>query len=115
VRAKKRQPRFFSLAPLSCCPEPVLANRGCLLGVELKQTNSMMGALTLRLFFLVLYLLGDDGSKTLEAAPSGVAWCEKRHLFWSFPYVCPEPVLAKQSFGAKMLFFSSRQNDRFYI
>jgi hypothetical protein len=22
-------------------------------------------------------------------------WCEKRHLFLSFPYVCPEPVLAK--------------------
>ena len=21
--------------------------------------------------------------------------CEKRHLFLSFPYVCPEPVLAK--------------------
>ena len=70
----------------------------------------MMGALTLRLFFLVLYLLGDDGSKTLEAAPSGVAWCEKRHLFWSFPYVCPEPVLAKRSLlnfnGAKIPFFA---------
>jgi len=23
------------------------------------------------------------------------SWCEKRHLFSSFPYVCPEPVLAK--------------------
>jgi hypothetical protein len=22
-------------------------------------------------------------------------WCEKRQLFLSFPYVCPEPVLAK--------------------
>jgi hypothetical protein len=23
------------------------------------------------------------------------AWCGKRHLFLSFPYVCPEPVLVK--------------------
>jgi alpha-D-xyloside xylohydrolase len=31
----------------------------------------------------------------LNAQLSGLAWCEKRHLFLSFPYVCPEPVLAK--------------------
>jgi hypothetical protein len=24
-----------------------------------------------------------------------VKWCEKRHFFVSFPYVCPEPVLVK--------------------
>jgi hypothetical protein len=28
-------------------------------------------------------------------ADSFEARCEKRHLFLSFPYVCPEPVLAK--------------------
>jgi hypothetical protein len=37
-------------------------------------------------------------------------WCGKRHLFLSFPYVCPEPVLAKCSFlyinGSKMPFFA---------
>jgi hypothetical protein len=36
--------------------------------------------------------------------------CEKWHLFLSFPYVCPEPVLAKRSSlnlnGAKMPFFA---------
>ena len=36
-------------------------------------------------------------------------WCGKRHLFLSFPYVCPEPVLAKWSFlyinGAKRRVF----------
>jgi hypothetical protein len=26
---------------------------------------------------------------------ASAARCEKRHLFLSFPYVCPEPVLAK--------------------
>ena len=34
----------------------------------------------------------------------------KRHLFLSFPYVCPEPVLAKRSFlyinGSKMPYFA---------
>ena len=39
--------------------------------------------------------------------------CEKRHLFLRFPYVCPEPVLAKYSFlyinGSKMPFFAGRR------
>ena len=26
---------------------------------------------------------------------SNSTWCEKRQLFLSFPYVCPEPVLAE--------------------
>jgi len=30
-----------------------------------------------------------------ESIAREVAWCEKRHLFLSFPYVCPEPVLVK--------------------
>ena len=40
---------------------------------------------------------------------------EKRHLFFSFPYVCPEPVLAKSSFlyinGSKMPFFAGAGQD----
>jgi hypothetical protein len=30
--------------------------------------------------------LADDGKVSLQ---------EKRHSFWTFPYVCPEPVLVK--------------------
>ena len=36
-------------------------------------------------------VLWDDGSRRGASR----CWCEKRHLFLSFPYVCPEPVLAK--------------------
>jgi hypothetical protein len=44
--------------------------------------------------------------------------CEKRHLFLSFPYVCPEPVLAKGSFlyinGAKMPFSAPGCGQRLF-
>jgi hypothetical protein len=36
---------------------------------------------------------GYDG--TLGADWDSISGCVKRHLFLSFPYVCPEPVLAK--------------------
>jgi hypothetical protein len=39
-------------------------------------------------FFYCMHFMQAD-------ADSFEARCEKRHLFLSFPYVCPEPVLAK--------------------
>jgi hypothetical protein len=48
----------------------------------------------------------DSEDMTIEMPQDGEAqgellargpWCEKQHLFLSFPYVCPEPVLAKSS------------------
>jgi hypothetical protein len=49
----------------------------------------------------------DGNTNAAYIQPDG---CGKRHLFLSFPYVCPEPVLVKCSFlyinGAKMPFFA---------
>ena len=60
---------------------------------------------------LLDHLIAAEGASDL--AFEGISfqhttWCEKRHLFGVFPYVCPEPVLAKCLFlyinGAKMPF-----------
>jgi hypothetical protein len=49
-----------------------------------------------------------DGERDGGARASCRNAGRKRHSFLSFPYVCPEPVLAKSSFlyknGAKMAF-----------
>jgi hypothetical protein len=49
-----------------------------------------------------IYKLGFDYQ---EGAPCALNGAKNGIFFWSFPYVCPEPVLAKRSFlytnGAK--------------
>jgi hypothetical protein len=62
------------------------------------------------------YLAGTPAENALMAHAAAVskgapaAGCEKRHLFLSFPYVCPEPVLGKSCIaytnGSKMPFFA---------
>jgi hypothetical protein len=58
-----------------------------------------------------------DGSSCTGIGTWCSGGCEKRHLFLSFPYVCPEPVLVKRSFLyingiAKMPFFAGRAARR---
>jgi hypothetical protein len=55
----------------------------------------------MHVFVVVLGVRFPQGLKSLSAALETPwllyvpFWCDKRHLFLSFPYVCPEPVLAK--------------------
>ena len=63
---------------------------------------------------LLDHLIAAEGASDL--AFEGISfqhttWCEKRHLFWSFPYVCPEPVLAKCLF---YLYYIMAQKCRFF-
>jgi hypothetical protein len=53
--------------------------------------------------------------RSSTASPTPSCRCAKRHLFLSFPYVCPEPVLATSFLyinGSKMPVFAGRSGVR---
>jgi hypothetical protein len=68
------------------------------------QDKHLQGGLLLSNRGGVLFLQGERGGRPWQhtaaehfqpAAATSADWCEKLASFLSFPYVCPEPVLAK--------------------